>query len=346
MATSQNTPLQTYTVYINGTGKGRYDSAALTLFVISHAYTPGVSVGNTASYALTFSNRTLPLLQVTITIVSISSSNVTFTADIYEDGIFANSTQTWTDVATGKMGEPIIPFFLAPTNLTPGSPVYLDPALAALRITSEKDELTLGAIRKQVIFENSNSISTGQVIWDRTTGVMTSLDATITANSTSITIHYRLVSTDAWTSLKAGILTNQTPQSTLVEFKASVEGGTAPYSYQWTFGDGTSSTTANPSHQYTRNGQYTVSLDITDSLGNRAVTSRIVTLGQSTTPQKTPSTSTGTTSFASWIRSNSSWVSAAFVGLWGSVLLVAFAMVLHTRSRHMPSHTEHSPPSH
>ncbi|WP_276530113.1 PQQ-dependent sugar dehydrogenase, partial [Saccharothrix coeruleofusca] len=43
------------------------------------------------------------------------------------------------------------------------------------------------------------------------------------------------------------------------------EGGTLTYS--WDFGDGTTSTAANPSHTYTANGQYSVTLTVTDPGG-------------------------------------------------------------------------------
>lgn len=52
-----------------------------------------------------------------------------------------------------------------------------------------------------------------------------------------------------------------------VYFYTSAWGGQAPYSYYWYFGDGTTSTGANPMHQYPSSGTYTVSLNITDVNG-------------------------------------------------------------------------------
>jgi len=52
-----------------------------------------------------------------------------------------------------------------------------------------------------------------------------------------------------------------------IPFMATVTGGTSPYSYHWDFGDGTTSNDANPTHQYTQPGNYTVTLTVTDSNG-------------------------------------------------------------------------------
>ena len=53
-----------------------------------------------------------------------------------------------------------------------------------------------------------------------------------------------------------------------VEFEGRVHGGFAPYSYEWDFGDGETSTSAYPVHSYKSVGSYTVSLEVTDDKGN------------------------------------------------------------------------------
>lgn len=55
-----------------------------------------------------------------------------------------------------------------------------------------------------------------------------------------------------------------------VNFSSTVSGGTAPYVYQWTFGDSTTSDLANPSHTFNTVKDYTVTLEVTDSLGSQA----------------------------------------------------------------------------
>ncbi len=51
---------------------------------------------------------------------------------------------------------------------------------------------------------------------------------------------------------------------------------TAANTYAWDFGDGTTSTEANPTHQYSQDGTYTVSLTITNDCGNFSSSSEVV----------------------------------------------------------------------
>jgi len=59
-----------------------------------------------------------------------------------------------------------------------------------------------------------------------------------------------------------------------VEFAGRVDGGFPPYSYEWDFGDGESSTSAYPVHAYKNDGSYTVSLKVTDDRGNTDIRTR------------------------------------------------------------------------
>jgi len=52
-----------------------------------------------------------------------------------------------------------------------------------------------------------------------------------------------------------------------VQFTSLVSGGEAPYVYEWAYGDGAASTSANPSHLYPSPGSYSVSLIVTDTRG-------------------------------------------------------------------------------
>ena len=50
-----------------------------------------------------------------------------------------------------------------------------------------------------------------------------------------------------------------------VSFVSTVSGGSGGYTYQWTFGDGSTSSLPNPTHAYTVQGSYTALLTVTDS---------------------------------------------------------------------------------
>ena len=64
-----------------------------------------------------------------------------------------------------------------------------------------------------------------------------------------------------------------------VTFTATVTGGTAPYSYSWSFGDGSAAGTTNPvSHSYTSKGAKTVTLTVTDANTMQGMSSQTVNI--------------------------------------------------------------------
>jgi len=57
-------------------------------------------------------------------------------------------------------------------------------------------------------------------------------------------------------------------------FESRVSGGFPPYSYEWDFGDGETSTSEYPTHAYKSDGSYTVLMKVTDDSGNTATRTR------------------------------------------------------------------------
>ena len=60
-----------------------------------------------------------------------------------------------------------------------------------------------------------------------------------------------------------------------VQFKGEVVGGCPQYTYAWDFGDGTTSTEANPKHTYAKEGTYTASLTVADSKKHPATSNTV-----------------------------------------------------------------------
>lgn len=86
--------------------------------------------------------------------------------------------------------------------------------------------------------------------------------------------------------LNASFILSKTEYTTAesISFTPSVSGGVAPLSYLWNFGDGNSSTEAQPTHTYETAGVYSVSLLVTDAENNEVSVERnnLITVLQST----------------------------------------------------------------
>ena len=64
--------------------------------------------------------------------------------------------------------------------------------------------------------------------------------------------------------------TRSVKEDEYIRFNSEISGGFSPYTYEWDFGDGNTSTEANPRHSYKSDGDYTVTLKVTDDRGGTA----------------------------------------------------------------------------
>ena len=97
---------------------------------------------------------------------------------------------------------------------------------------------------------------------------LTVTDSASAIASKSVTITVSSTTGELVAAASADPIGGPTPLS--VSFSGSASGGTAPYSYSWDFGDGTTSAAQNPGHVYSALGNYTAILTVTDNLAARA----------------------------------------------------------------------------
>jgi PKD repeat protein len=85
-------------------------------------------------------------------------------------------------------------------------------------------------------------------------------------------------------SISSSAASGEQPLS--VSFSSAVTGGNPAYTYNWTFGDGGTSTSANPTYVYASAGNYTVKLVVTDAASNSTTSNEI---HMTVTPKETSS---------------------------------------------------------
>ncbi len=90
-------------------------------------------------------------------------------------------------------------------------------------------------------------------------------------------------------SISASATSGTTPLA--VNFTSTVAGGNGTYTYLWNFGDGTTANTANPTKTYTTAGNYSVTLQVTDTAAHTVMSNTInmttwapLTVSSSATP--------------------------------------------------------------
>jgi parallel beta-helix repeat protein len=99
------------------------------------------------------------------------------------------------------------------------------------------------------------------------TATFTVTDSSNSQDSDTVAIVASAPTNQLTVSASASPLTGTAPLS--VSFTGNVSGGIPPYTYSWTFGDGSSSTQQNPTHTYSQPGDYTAVIIVTDGISQQ-----------------------------------------------------------------------------
>ncbi len=119
------------------------------------------------------------------------------------------------------------------------------------------------AVKVEDILNVQRELSRVQQDIERTKGRMQYLERTSAMSLIQVSLEQSKV--EVW--LSASKVTAKEGEH--IRFDSDVGGGIRPYSYEWDFGDGNTSTDNNPRHQYKSKGTYTVTLAVTDDRGNQ-----------------------------------------------------------------------------
>jgi hypothetical protein len=99
---------------------------------------------------------------------------------------------------------------------------------------------------------------------EQTKGRMQYLERTSTTSLVTVSLEQSTLDVK-FTASKNAVKTGED-----IRFEPRIAGGFSPYSYEWDFGDGSTSTDAVPTHAYKSEGSYTVKLKVTDDKGKTA----------------------------------------------------------------------------
>ncbi len=130
-----------------------------------------------------------------------------------------------------------------------------------------------------------------------------------------------------------------------VTFTSTVSGGTPGYTYAWTFGDGGTSASANPTYTYDSAGTYTVTLVVTDAMGR-------IQSGTTTVTVQSPSSGGGSTGGGSTGgntggvgASSFDWTPVIAIAVIAAVVVVVVAVLVSRRKTPpLPPQSPNQPP--
>jgi hypothetical protein len=117
-----------------------------------------------------------------------------------------------------------------------------------------------------------------------------------------------------------------TTLGTNVSFAATVVGGTAPYTYAWTFSDGGAAAVASVVHAFNRTGTFRASIVIADAVGAESSQNFSVVVTNASVHLPTSPT-------VPWYDSKALW---GWTAVGGAIVLIAAATVLLLRHRRRP----------
>jgi PKD repeat protein len=117
-----------------------------------------------------------------------------------------------------------------------------------------------------------------------------------------------------------------------VALTSALSGGTAPYTYHWSLGDGSTSTSSSLGHIYAKAGNYTVIANVTDALGASA--SSTFTLEVNAAPHTSSSSGSSGSSSVSLTSGTGLYLLLGIVLL--AVVVVALAVMLARRPKSPP----------
>ena len=213
---------------------------------------------------------------------------------VFPSGTEAQSTSAWATIARQQSGKGLFAAYDTSANTVPGAPT--------LSATAGNNQVALSWTTPA----NGGSAITGYHVNRGTTSGGETLLATVGAVSSytdsgvsnGTTYYYTVAAVNAvGTGAASGeamarpAASNQAPVAsftrtctnlacTFTDTSTDADGSIA--SRSWNFGDGATSTAANPSHTYAAAGTYTVSLTVTDNGGATGSTSQSVTVTAAT----------------------------------------------------------------
>jgi PKD repeat protein len=154
---------------------------------------------------------------------------------------------------------------LESTSSTDVTEEYVDLSAKLHNLEASEEQLLklmekAGKVSEILEVQRELSRTRGEI--EQTKGRMQYLEQT---SATSL-IDVRLEQAELDVSFSASSKTVKVGQN--IRFDPQIAGGISPYSYEWDFGDGNTSTDVAPTHAYKSEGNYNVSLKVTDDRGN------------------------------------------------------------------------------